>query len=191
MRAGRALLTTALLFAPGAAAARGTFTVDTETSRVRFTLAATLHTVVGEGRVLAGEISFDPDGGPASGAVRVDARSFDTGIDARDEDMHTQVLESERFPEMRFSAERLDVGTRSADAAEVTLHGKLELHGTEHEIAVPARVAREGDELHVTGAFTVPYVAWGLHDMSTFVLRVAKEVEVQIDLRGTLHLDAP
>ena len=169
MRAGRALLTTALLFAPGAAAARGTFTVDTETSRVRFTLAATLHTVVGEGRVLAGEISFDPDGGPASGAVRVDARSFDTGIDARDEDMHTQVLESERFPEMRFSAERLDVGTRSADAAEVTLHGKLELHGTEHEIAVPARVAREGDELHVTGAFTVPYVAWGLHDMSTFV----------------------
>jgi len=127
----------------------------------------------------------------ASGVVRVDARSFDTGIDARDEDMHTQVLESERFPEMRFSAERLDVGTRSADAAEVTLHGKLELHGTEHEIAVPARVAREGDELHVTGAFTVPYVAWGLHDMSTFVLRVAKEVEVQIDLRGTLHLDAP
>ena len=191
MRAGGALLATAVLLAPVAAAAGGTFTLDTETSRVRFTLAATLHTVVGEGRVRAGEISFDPDGGPASGTVRVDARSFDTGIDARDEDMHAQVLESQRFPEIHFTAERLDVGARSADAAEVTLHGKLELHGTEHEVAVPAHVAREGGELHVTGAFTVPYVAWGLHDMSTFVLRVAKEVEVQIDLRGTLHLDAP
>ena len=157
---------------------------------MRFTLAATLHTVAGEGRVLDGEIRFDPEGGAARGAVRVDARSFRTGIDARDENMHAQVLESERFPEIRFAAERLEVRSRSAGAAEVTIHGTLALHGAEHAVAVPAHLALEGGALHVTGAFTVPYVAWGLRDLSTFVLRVAKDVDVQLDLRGALQLEA-
>jgi hypothetical protein len=102
--------------------------------------------------------------------------------------MHEQVLESERFPEIRFAAEHLEVRARTADAADVTLHGRLAIHGAEHALAVPAKLARAGDELHVTAAFTVPYVAWGLRDVSTFVLRVAKEVEVQLDLRGALAL---
>jgi polyisoprenoid-binding protein YceI len=191
LRAAGALLALALLLAPAAApAAEGTFTLDPAASAVRFTLAATLHTVAGEGRVEGGEIRFDPAGGAASGAVRVDARSFRTGIEARDANMHEQVLESARFPEIRFTAERLEVRSRSADAAEVTIHGTLALHGAEHAVAVPAHLALDGGTLHVTGAFTVPYVAWGLRDVSTFVLRVAKEAEVQLDLRGALQLDA-
>lgn len=191
MRATGTLLALALILSPASApAAEGVFTLDPAASAVRFTLAATLHTVVGEGRVQGGELRFDPEGGAASGAVRVDARSFRTGIEARDENMHQQVLESERFPEIRFDAERIEVRSRSADAAEVTIHGKLALHGTEHEVAVPAHLALEGGALHVTGAFTVPYVAWGLRDVSTFVLRVAKELDVQLDLRGALQLEA-
>jgi polyisoprenoid-binding protein YceI len=190
LRAAGTLLAVALLLAPAAApAAEGTFSVDPAASTVRFTLEATLHTVEGEGRVQGGEIHFYADGGAASGAVRVDAQSFRTGIEARDDDMHEQVLESGRFPEIRFTAERLEVRSRSADAAEVTIHGKLALHGAEHDVAVPAHLALEGGALHVTGAFTVPYVAWGLRDLSTFVLRVAKEVEVQLELRGALQLE--
>jgi polyisoprenoid-binding protein YceI len=188
--AGTLLALALLLVSAAARAAEGAFTLDAERSRVRFTLAATLHTVFGEGRVESGEIRFDPDTGAASGAVVVDARSFRTGIEARDDNMHTDVLESERFPEIRFAAERLEVGTRSADAADVTLHGTLALHGAEHPVAVPAHLSLEGGTLHVTSAFTVPYVAWGLRDVSTFVLRVAKEVEVQLDLFGALQLDA-
>ena len=190
MRAAGTLLAVALLLAPAAApAAEGTFSVDPAASTVRFTLEATLHTVEGEGRVQGGEIRFDPDGGAARGAVRVDAQSFRTGIEARDDDMHEQVLESGRFPEIRFTAEHLEVRSRSADAAEVTIHGKLALHGAEHDVAVPAQLALEGGALHVTGAFTVPYVAWGLRDLSTFVLRVAKDVRVQLELRGALQLE--
>jgi polyisoprenoid-binding protein YceI len=187
--AGTLLALAPLLVAAAAPAAEGAFTLDAERSRVRFTLAATLHTVFGEGRVESGEIRFDPDTGAASGTVLVDARSFRTGIEARDENMHTQVLESERFPEIRFAAERIEVRSRSAESAEVTLHGTFALHGAERAVAVPAHLALEGGALHVTGAFTVPYVAWGLRDVSTFVLRVAKEVEVQLDLFGALQLD--
>jgi polyisoprenoid-binding protein YceI len=188
LSAARRLLALALLSFPAAApAAEDTFTLDAERSRVRFTLAATLHTVYGEGRVLEGAIRFDPETGAASGAVRVDARSFRTGNETRDENMHAQVLESERYPEIRFAAERLEVRARSARAAEVTLHGALALHGAEHAVGVPARLALEDGALRVTGAFTVPYVAWGLRDVSTFVLRVAKDVEVQLDLFGALQ----
>ena len=103
-RALGALLLPALL-ATGARA-EGVLRIDPARSAVRFTLAATLHTVHGEGRVVSGELRFDPAGGPASGAVVVDARSFATGIDARDRDMHAKVLESERFGRSRSAGSR-------------------------------------------------------------------------------------
>jgi polyisoprenoid-binding protein YceI len=162
--------------------------IDPERSAVRFRLAATLHTVHGEGRVVAGELRFDPAGGAASGAVVVDARSFVTGIEARDRNLHEQVLESARFPEIRFEAERLELRSRGADAAEVTLHGRFAIHGASRPAAVAGRVVREGDGVRVDAELRVPYVAWGLRDVSTFVLRVAPEVEVQLALRGALEL---
>jgi polyisoprenoid-binding protein YceI len=188
VRCARAVLALALALAGPAFAEDGTFAIDPAKSAARFTLAATLHEVKGVGKVLGGELRFAPEGGAASGTVRVDARSFRTGIEARDESMHQQVLESERFPEIRFTAERLDVRARTADAAEVVLHGVLELHGASHAIDVPGTLKLAGGELHVAAAFTVPYVAWGLRDLSNFVLWVAKDVAVELDLYGALAL---
>jgi polyisoprenoid-binding protein YceI len=170
------------------ARAEGVLRIDPERSAVRFTLAATLHTVYGEGRVVRGELRFDPAGGPASGEVVVDARSFRTGIAARDRNMHEQVLESARFPEIRFEPERLEVRSRGGDAADVTLHGHFEIHGGRHAAAIPARVVREGDGVRIDAALTIPYAAWGLRDVSNFVLRVAPEIELQLALRGSLEL---
>lgn len=190
MSPGRALgaLLLGALLSPEARA-EAVLRIDPARSAVHFRLAATLHTVHGQGRVHAGELRFDPAGGAASGAVVVDARSFVTGIAARDRNMHEQVLESQRFPEIRFEAERLELRSRSEDAAEVTLHGRFEIHGARHPLAVPARVTREGDALRIDAAFPVPYVRWGLRDVSTFVLRVAPEVEVQLALWGVLTTD--
>lgn len=174
----------------GEARAGGRFRVDPARSTLRFSLGATLHTVHGEAKLVGGELRFEPAGGAVRGEVVVDARSFVTGNATRDRSMHEDVLASERFPEIRFVAERLDVERRGTHEAEVTLHGRVGIHGGEHALAVPARVARDGDELRVRARFDVPYVAWGLRDVSTFVLRVAKHVEVQLDLRGALELPA-
>jgi polyisoprenoid-binding protein YceI len=182
---GAALLAL-LQLAAAPAAGEGVLRFDPARSRVSFTLEATLHTVHGTGRVVSGELRFEPAGGPVSGSVVVDARSFATGIAARDRNMHHQVLESARFPEIRFEAERLEVRRRSEGAADVTLHGHFEIHGGRHAVAVPARIAREGAGVRVEAAFPVPYAAWGLRDVSNLVLRVADEVEVQLELSGTL-----
>lgn len=183
----RARLALALLScAPAPATAEESLVLDPSHTRVGFVLAATLHTVRGELDLVRGELRFDPAGGGVAGEIVVDARSARTGIDARDRDMHERVLESARFPEITLRAERLEVLRRDAASAEVKLHATLEIHGAAHPVAIPARVtALADDRLVVEAAFRVPYVAWGMRDPSTFVLRVAKEVDVSVRAEAT------
>jgi polyisoprenoid-binding protein YceI len=69
----------------------------------------------------------------------------------------------------------------------LTIHGLFTLLGTPHEIDVPMKVHVTGDQLQATGSFSVPYVQWGLKDPSTLMLRVNKEVQIDLSLTGTLR----
>jgi hypothetical protein len=44
----------------------------------------------------------------------------------------------------------------------------------------------EGSSLTAKGMFVVPYVKWGLKDPSIFILKVAKDVQIDMTLAGTL-----
>jgi len=187
-------LLTALL--PGTAATvlaeEITWTLDPEATTIDFTLGATLHTVEGGFRLEEGELTFDPETGEVSGRVVVDATSGDTGNDKRDRDMHAKVLESERYPDFVFVPTRFEGTFEPAGVSEVTLHGTLQIHGGEHEIAIPATVAVNptedgGRRLEATGTFEVPYVEWGMKDPSKFLLRVAKSVEVTVHAEGRIE----
>jgi polyisoprenoid-binding protein YceI len=169
-----------------------TLTLDPEATALDFTLGAFLHTVEGGFRLEQGELVFDPETGDVSGRVVVDATSGDTGNDKRDRDMHGKLLESETYPEFVLVPTRLEGTFELAGASEVTLHGTLQIHGGEHEIAIPATVAVHpaedgGYRLEATGTFEVPYVEWGLKDPSKFLLRVAKSVGVTIHAEGRIE----
>lgn len=191
-----ALFTSLAVLAPSvaapAAAEEMTLTLDPEATAIEFTLGAFLHTVEGGFRLEEGEITFDPETGEVSGRVVVDATSGDTGNEKRDRDMHAKVLESERYPDFVFLPTRLEGAFEPAGASEVTLHGMLQIHGGEHEIAIPATVAVNptedgGRRLEATGTFEVPYVEWGMKDPSKFLLRVAKSVEVTVHAEGRIE----
>ncbi len=174
-----------LLAARTDAGAEHTLVLDPGRSEIRFSLGATLHTVHGALDLVRGELRFGPEGGAVSGEILVDARSARTGIDARDREMHGKVLESARFPEISLHAERLEVLRRDAASADVRLHGTLEIHGGAHAVAIPATVrAAADDRLVVEARFRVPYVEWGMRDVSNLVLRVAKDVEVSVRAEG-------
>jgi polyisoprenoid-binding protein YceI len=153
---------------------------------VHFTLGAVLHTVHGSFKVKGGLVRFDPGSGQASGHIVVDVHSGETGDSGRDRQMHEAVLESNRFPEAVFSADRLKGRVLSNGESQIDLHGSLRLHGSEHEMTIPAKVKVQNGLVTATARFAVPYVAWGMKDPSNLVLRVDKTVTVEVVLTGTV-----
>jgi len=155
-----------------------------ETTRISWTLGDVLHTVHGTFKLKRGDIHFDPESGKASGEVVVDAASGESGSGARDSRMQKNVLESTKYPEVWFAPDRVEGKVGLTGTSTVTLHGVFKIHGAAHEITVPAQVTAQGSQLAAIIKFDVPYVAWGMKDPSTFILKVSKSVEIEVQARG-------
>jgi len=178
----------AMLFALGrlARAQETTLVLDPAKTTVSFSLEATLHTVHGTFRLKSGVIQFNPATGAASGAVVVDATSGETGNSRRDRNMHKDVLQSPRYPEITFTPTRVTGSFVAQGESSVTVDGVLRLRGADHTVALTFKVQTSDGELQATTQLTVPYVAWGLKNPSSFLLRVAEKVEVSIAAEGKL-----
>jgi polyisoprenoid-binding protein YceI len=185
----RALLALAALCASApvrGAAESFRLVLDPAATQIGFTLGARLHTVRGNFALTSGELVFDPDTGAASGEIRVDARSGDTGIDRRDRVMHEDVLDSAGHRLLALRPERIHVAERSADALSGRLFGRFEVRGVAHPLAVDFEGKRTGERAEIRVRFDVPWVAWGLPDPSNAILSVDDVLAVQVDARGTL-----
>jgi polyisoprenoid-binding protein YceI len=178
-----------LTLASGAAAEPLRLVLDPADTEIAFTLGATLHTVRGRFALAAGEIVFDPETGAASGEIRVDARSGDTGIERRDRVMHEEVLDSPSYPLLVLRPERLEVARRDADALAGRLFGSFTVRGESHPIQLDFEGTRRDDRASVQVRFDVPWVAWGLPDPSNLLLRVDDTLTVQVRASGTLSAD--
>ena len=176
----------ALLLGPPGRAAEQTLTLDPAATTVEWTLGATLHTVAGGVRLVEGRVRFDADSGAASGEIVVDAESASTGLGLRDRTMHRDVLESGRYPRIVYRAERLRVLRRDAAGAEIELEGVLDMHGQQHAIVLPARLAARGGRIAIETSFRVTYVDWGMQNPSTLFLRVDRFVDVRVRSEGTI-----
>jgi len=170
----------------GARAEEGTaiLTLDPAASEISFEVDSTLHTVEGTARLVSGELRFDPAGGPAEGAIEVDATSLDTGNGMRDDKLHGSVLESKRYPRIVFHPSRLVVASPGEADTDVRVEGTLDLHGGSWPLTIPATVHRTGETVELEARFPVPFVEWGLEDPSNFLLSVDKIVQVHVRARG-------
>lgn len=180
------VLLVVLFGAPAAPAAEQTLTLDPQTTKVDFMLPATGHDVHGAFALESGEIRFDDAAGIAAGTLVINATAAKTGSGSRDKKMHQEVLESGKFPNFVFTAERLEGKLAESGESTVTLHGKLAIHGADHPFSLPARIQRQGDELTATVSFKIPFIAWGMKDPSILFLSVGKEVEVTVEAHGRL-----
>ncbi len=161
-----------------------TFTVDRHSSQVAFTLGAAGHEVHGTFDVQSGSIDFDRAAAAISGSVVVAAGSGDTGNSGRDRKMHDEVLEASRFAQVTFAPKSYQGTLAASGDSELQVSGAFTLHGTPHNVTVPVRIHIDGVNLTARAHFTIPYVQWGLKDPSVFILRVAKEVGVDVTLTG-------
>src|ERR1700691_2634157 len=180
------LLTIAVLV-HGAASAElrsGTLELDPSKTLIEFRLPGALHTTHGTFKLERGSIIADPATGKAGGSIVIDARSGNTGIGARDNDMRDNVLEAQRYPEITFDPQHFTLELRSGSQFQATIQGVLTLHGGRHDVALTAQGQLVGDNLTATAQFSVPYVEWGMKDPSVLFLTVAKQVDIDIATTG-------
>jgi polyisoprenoid-binding protein YceI len=163
-----------------------TFHVNPETSQVAFTLGGSGHHVQGTFHVQSGQIEFDRVAQKISGSVFVAASSGNSGEPSRDKKMNSDVLETGRFDQVTFAPSSYQGTIAPSGDSTIQVSGTFTLHGTPHDITVPMQIHIAGTELVAKGHFTVPYVKWGLKDPSFFVLKVAKEVDIDLTLNGQL-----
>ena len=161
-----------------------TLNFDPAQTTVDFTLGDVLHTVHGNFRLKTGQVRFDPATNSISGELVVDAPSGNSGSTGRDRKMHKEILQSVRYPEVTFHPDRVDGKVLVPGRSAVQVHGMFGILGVEHEITIPAQVELAPDHWSLTVHFAVPYVKWGLKDPSTFILRVEKTVDIDLNARG-------
>jgi len=183
-----ALLTVLLIFRVTAANYHVELTA--EATKIVWTLGAMLHTVHGTFKLKCGDMHFDPDTGKATGAVAVDAASGESGSDGRDSNMHKKVLESAKYSEVSFAPDRVEGKVNLDGKSSVQMHGTLKVHGAAHEITAPAELTIKDSQLSADIKFDVPYVAWGLKDPSTFLLKVSKSVAIEMQATGRISQSA-
>lgn len=162
------------------------YQVDPASSEVHFTLGAFDGTVKGTFHVTSGEFTLDPASGAMTGTVTVGAASGDSGNKKRDKNMTDKQLKAQTYPTVNFTPTKFTGQVKDSGDSTGQVEGTFTLIGQAHPITVPMTVNMDGDHFTATGEFVVPYVKWGVKDPSMFMMKVEKEVKVDLKLVGTV-----
>jgi polyisoprenoid-binding protein YceI len=98
--------------------------------------------------------------------------------------MNADVLDTEHFAEVTFAPSSYQGTLATSGDSTIQVSGTFTLHGVAHDLTLPMQIHIDGTNLTAKGHFTVPYVKWGLKDPSIFILKVAKEVDIDLTLSG-------
>jgi polyisoprenoid-binding protein YceI len=180
-----ALLSMALLPLPGAAEPRRWVPL-TPKSNVGLDGTHVFGDFSGWADVLAGEFAADTADlrKGVTGWVTVSPKALTTGDAGRDRQMRA-ALEVDRFPEIRFTLERVEASFASVgERADVLLkiHGTLAIHGVERPTSFYGRARLKDDAVWVRGETTLKLTEFGISPPTRFLLAVRDTIQVRFDL---------
>jgi len=160
--------------------------LDPSTTQIHWTLNTNLHIVHGTFRLKSNDVKVDPASGDATGLIVIDATSGESGESARDRRMHSAILESARYPTISFRPTHVEGKIDLVTGGPIAVTGAFSLHGQDHPLQIiihmqPQKPGSQPSTNALTTHFSIPFVAWGLKDPSTFIFRTDKEVALDID----------
>jgi polyisoprenoid-binding protein YceI len=123
-------------------------------------------------RKVSGSVQFDPQMIENSSVrLKVGARSL-TAIDPGESEKDRRdvqatmtgekVLDVTKFPEIVFSSTSVSAVKKTADGWELTVSGKLGLHGVEKAVSLPIHVRVEGSQLAAQGEVSLLQTEFGI-----------------------------
>lgn len=175
------------LLVAASAHAQSIFAIDPAASNVMFTLPDVLHTVHGSFAVSSGLVSFDPPSGDMHGRIVVAAASGNSGSRMRDDRMAKDELHADEYTDVVFVPKHFKGSVPAQGDADVQVDGDFILLGQPHALQLPMHLHVANGQCAATGSFQVPYVDWGLKNPSTLMLRVSRQVQIGLELKGTLR----
>lgn len=120
---------------------------------------------VGAFRITSGDVAGNPNqvGDTAQVKVVIDAASYKTSSEGRDQDVKENALEVQKFPTITFESTGLASAEKNGDAnADLRLAGRLTLHGVTKDITVPVAVRLEQGRLVADGSYAFKFEEYGV-----------------------------
>jgi polyisoprenoid-binding protein YceI len=161
---------------------------DVAQTKADWTLTDPLHTVKGDFRSKLCDLRYDTVSGKVDGEIVFDATSGQSGNGTRDHKMQKEVLESQKFPEIRFRPDHVEGQLATAGPSTLQVHGTFSIHGSDHEITVPVTIMIDAPAWTANVHFSVPYVKWGMKNPSLLFLRVGDEVAIDFHGVGRVEM---
>jgi polyisoprenoid-binding protein YceI len=151
--------------------------------RLSFDGHATTGDFVGATTTVTGELSGGPELSAIRGWVEAPVATLKTGNGHRDRDLNSS-METGRYPTMRYDLLGVTPGPVTPDGQQVTLEGKLTIHGITRDEQLTATIHPGEGSVRVTTSFQLDladYHVGGLTKMLGF-LRMDRQIQVHVDV---------
>ncbi len=182
------LFLTTLLWNPAFSGEIVNLTLTPKNSSIGFKLDSTFQLVHGNAPKFEGKVQIPKNLNPDEFYVEVNipVKDMETANEKRDKTMHNFCFEMEKYPEIRFEStafKELPAKPRKDVDFEFTLMGNLTIKGITKSIAIPVTIKSKENSFHASGTVTLNYLKdFNIKDPSVFILRVAKQVEVFVEV---------
>jgi polyisoprenoid-binding protein YceI len=177
-----ALLACALA-GPAALGAQATIDAPVTRGLLAFDAHATLGAFTGTTTTVTGAMTGAASLGGVRGWVAAPAASLTTNNGHRDHDMAGS-LEPAKYPTLRFDLDSVATGGTASDSVEVTLHGRLTLHGQTRSVRIPGWAWITPAGARFRGAVPINVKDYGVGGLSKMLglLKMDERILVRIDV---------
>jgi polyisoprenoid-binding protein YceI len=172
------------LFAPAFAHAQSTFEVVPSKSSVTFTISTTFNEIEGKAKTFKGSLNI-PDAAKdlatgTTATIIVDAKSMETGNKGRDKDMHKDVIESEKYSEIKIAIKKITADSALYTfkvSADITMHGITKT--VDFKTSALSFAGADGKlALSISGKVKINISDWGMTPPNIVVNKVSPEIVV-------------
>ncbi len=203
MRLLMPLLILPLLAGPLSAQDSVAYSIDPEKSKLEIAVykegffRAFGHDHLIEAKATSGQVQFDAKSiEHSSVALKIQTallRVMDPGVSEKDRQevqttmMGDKVLDATKYPVIAFTSTGVLATREIVGGWEVTLSGKLSLHGTERIVNLPLRLHRQGEDLRTQGEVTLLQTDYGITPVRVGggTVKVKNQIKISFDILVT------
>ena len=140
-------------------------------------------------RVRQGEARGDIDRLQEVGSVSlvIDTMSYNSNIGLRDQDVQEYYLEVQQYPVIRFDStgiQKIERPRSPEDAWQITVRGRIELHGVQREVLVPLRLLYQRKKIIAQGNLRLVLEDFNLRVPTLLFLKAGNQVDVEFRIVG-------